>query len=781
MYVETLRLTPQGMQAFTSAKDGGLYLRPTRCSFGDYKGSEPTAVPEKLIGNKVAEVSGIRFLEVLGGNIARFTFDIPADVPDKGEALIGEVLVSLEDGIPFAHVVLDEPIHKFRGNAHRISMLLYLQGEEDMARVFNVSMGEHVTLPQVTSVNWLPPIDSGMAASTVVVADLFTTADGGKVPGLAFRAGIAGNAWSFAGHDRVWSDPVGARFISPTQIKAEGMSEDLKTTDSIIVSVISGGGAGYCRSAEYDGKILQLNTDIPEIPLFTATSVIAVWVAGTARGSGGGIPLPDNTDEVPPDWVLTPGEDGGPPVWSPPSNNGSTPAQGVVLYSPPSKLVSKSLVTTATPSSLVYEMLEAVDSSADVMLVVGGATQPRTAFDVSEGDQLILSEAPDTNMDLNARAFVREPTTGHEMEITVVSLTGDGGSPEIDLGAGISDVEQVIAIVNRLQNPVTAYTITDGKLRFTENIPAGVAADLYCLRHNARIGASTKIIPHQFQIDLETSSFQLTVAPVSKSHVIILDTGTVVMQNEFQLIGDHIVMNTPLPAHSGRFIEILVFQNQVNSGSPDRSLEGVLTHAYLTPSGIQIERHGRAPLKVPCPRPIFSGRNGIVIDDSQFPMIRLSYAPDQDPAARKRTQIVAGQRSATDSEEIVFAQKIQIPEDMSMMINAEFSASLGPGFSSELHREAIECVVAIVEIGDKTPEYGSNARGTGRAGFSAHSAADDQAVVYADRHLTYSADIVADNYKARAVEVVAKMRVTGAKVSAYGSNLNVQVNIMMAR
>lgn len=780
MYVETLRLTPQGMQAFTSAKDGGLYLRPTRCSFGDYKGSEPTAVPETLIGNKVAEVTGIRFLEVLGGNLVRFTFDIPTNVPDQGEALIGEVLVSLEDGIPFAHVVLAEPIHKFRGNAHRISLLLYMVGEHDIGRVFNVSMGEHVTLPQVTSVNWLPPIDSGMTAASVIVADLFTTADGGKVPGMAFRAGIGGNAWSFAGHDRVWSDPAGTRFISPTQINAEGI-EGLKVTDSIIVSVISGGGAGYCRSAEFDGKLLQLNTDVPEIPLFTATSVIAVWVAGTAHSSGGGIPLPDNTDDVPPDWVLTPGEPGKPPVWSPPPSAGSNPAQGVVLYSPPSKLVSKSLVTTATPSSMVYEMLEAVETSADVMLVVGGATQPRTAFDVSEGDQLILSEAPDTNMDLNARAFVREPTTGHELEITVLTVTGDGGSPEIDLGAGITDVEQVIAVVSRLQNPVTAYTITDGKLRFTENIPAGVQADLYCMRHNARIGASTKIIPHQFQIDLETSSFQLTVAPVAKSHVIVIDTGTVVMQSEFQLIGDHIVMNTPLPAHSNRFIEILVFQNQVNSGSPDRSLEGVFTHAYLTPSGIQIERHGRPPLKVPCPRPIFTGRDGIEVDDTQYPLVRLSYAPDQDPAAKKRTQIIAGQRSAKDSEEIVFTQKIQIPEDVSMMINAEFSASLGPGFSSELHREAIECVVAIVEIGDKTPEYGSNARGTGRAGFSAHGASDDQAVVYADRHLTYSADIVASNYKARAVEVVAKMRVTGAKVSAYGSNLNVQVNIMMAR
>lgn len=781
MYVESLRLTPQGMQAFTSAKDGGLYLRPTRCLFGDYKGSEPTSVPEALLGDQVAEVTGIRFLEVLGGNLARFTFDIPADIPVSGEVLIGEALICLEDGIPFAHVVLREPIHKFRGNGHRISMLLYMVGEQDVNRVFNVSMGEHVTLPQVTSVNWLPPIDSGMTASTVVVADLFATADGGKVPGMAHRAGIGGNAWTFAGHDRVWSDTVGARFVSPTQINGEGMSPELKVGSNVVVSVISGGGAGYCRSATFDGVLLNLSVDVPEIPLFTATSVIAVWLAGTAAGTGGGIPLPDNTDDVPPDWVLTPGEPGEPPRWSPPSNNAAAGAQGVVLYTPPSKLVSRSLVTTATPDANVYELLEAVDSSADVMLVVGGATQPRTAFDVDNGDQLVLSEHVDVNMDLNARAFVREPTTGHEIEITVVSVAGDGSSPEIELGAGITDVEQVIAIVNRLQNPVTAYTINGGKLRFTENIPAGVNVDLYCLRHNARIGASTKIIPHQFQIDLETSSFQLTVAPVAKSHVIVLDTGTVVMQDEFQLIGDHIVMNTAIPAHKNRFVEILVFQNQVNRGSPDRSLEGVLTHAFLSPRGVVLERHGRAPLVVPCPRPVFSARDGLVVDDSLFPLVKFGYDPAQDPAAKKRTQIVAQQQSLSDSEEIILTQKIMIPSDVSVMINAEFSASLGPGFSTELQREAIECVVAVVEIGSDTPEYGSNARGTGRAGFSAHSATDDQATVYADRHLTYSADLVADNYKARAVEVVAKMRVIGAKVSAYGSLLNVQVNIMIAR
>ena len=782
MYVESLRLTPQGLQAFTSAKDGGVFLRPTRCSFGTYFGTEPAQVPEELVGEEVCAVDGIRYLEVLGGNLVRFTFDIPANVPSSGSVLIGEALISLEDGIPFAHVVLKDPIHKYKGNNHRISLLLYMIGEADVGRVFNVTMGEHVTLPQVSSVNWLPPVSSAMSASAVVVADLFTVSDGDRVPGLAFRSGIGGEAWTLAGHDRIWADSIGPRFISPTQLNGEGMSDLLEAGMDCVVSVISGGGAGYCRTAEFDGQLIQLATDIPEIPLFSASSVVAIWIPSSGViGTGGEvIKLPPNTGDVPPDWVLTPGEDGGPPKWSPPGS-ANAGAQGVVLYTPPSRLTSKSLVTTATPSTLAYELPEGVETASDVMLVVGGATQPKSAFTIVDSDQLTLSEGVPTLVDLNARAFVREPTTGHEIDIQVVSFTCDGSNPEIELGAGITDVEQVIPIVNRIQNPVTAFTISDGKLRFTENPPAGAQADLYCIRHRGRVGASTKIVPHQFFLDVETSHFQLSFAPVSKSHVFVIDSGTVVMQNEFQLLGDQIILTTPIQPSRDRFVEILVFVNHVNSGSPDRSLEGVFTHAYMGPSGLVIERHGRTPLIVPVPRAVFSATDGIVVDDSQYPYVKMRYDPSSDPAAKKRTSVYARQHTTTNTEEITLVESIEIADDVSIVINAEFSASLGPGFSSELNRESIECVVSVVEVGTEAPKFGSNARGTGRAGFSAYSEADSQSVVYADRHLNYSADLVASNYAARVVEVVAKMRVVGAKVSAYGSDLNIQLNILTTR
>ena len=68
--------------------------------------------------------------------------------------------------------------------------------------------------------------------------------------------------------------------------------------------------------------------------------------------------------------------------------------------------------------------------------------------------------------------------------------------------------------------------------------------------------------------------------------------------------------------------------------------------------------------------------------------------------------------------------------------------------------------------GDKPPEYGNNARGTGQAGFSRYVESDDAAAVYADRSLQMVVDIDAANYPTKKVNVVAKLRVVNAAVAA---------------
>jgi len=782
MYVETLRLTPSGLQAFTSAKDGGVYLRPVTCEFGDYIGGAQDTVPKSLVGNKLGVSRTLRFIEVLGGNLARFTFDIPSDLPARGEATIGEVMIRLEDGVPFAHVQLVQPIRKFYGNAHRISLLLYMEGETNFSKVFNVTMGEHATLPQVTSVNWMPPPDAAMNSNVVVVADVFQSSNGTSVPGLAFRTGLGEYGWSFYGFDRVWSDALGSRFVSKTQIKADDI-DGLSPSDNLIVSCVSGGGAGYCRKASFDGTMITLDDSVPSIPDFSAASSVAILVPLLGGGASGGTPItwPPGSEDVPEDWVLTPGSDGV-PQWRPPSSARPS-AQGVVLYSPPSKLVSRSLVTTAQPSVLEYTLPEAVDTPADVILTVGGVAQPHTAYDIFQGDTVKFTEAVPSPMSLNARAFTREASTGHKTEIQVITAVGNGGDIEVDVGADITDVEQVFLVVGGIINPVTSYTVSNGKLRFTEALPAGITADIYVFRSVAHTGASTKLVVHQTYIDMPTNYLQLSVAPVSQAHVIVLDNGRCMMQDEYQLTGDHIFFDTKLApnAYSAGFIEVIVFINHINTGSPDRSLDGALTHAYSSASGMIIERQGQSPLRIPYPRPIFFGSNGIVVDQSLYPMVKLTYNPAENKGNAKRTQTYNASRVVQDTEEVIIEVVVDVPVDMTVQALATFNAKLGPGFQSTLGRERIECVLAVIRDGDKAPEYGNNARGTGQAGFSLYSEEDDAAAVYADRSLQMVVDIDAQNYPTKKVNVVAKLRVVGATISAYSSELNIQLDIVTMR
>lgn len=72
------------------------------------------------------------------------------------------------------------------------------------------------------------------------------------------------------------------------------------------------------------------------------------------------------------------------------------------------------------------------------------------------------------NVQLSARSLVREPSQGHALNITVTTVTGDGSLSEVDIGADITDVEQVMLVVQRIFNSVTAFTVSEGKLRFTE-------------------------------------------------------------------------------------------------------------------------------------------------------------------------------------------------------------------------------------------------------------------------------------------------------------------------
>lgn len=775
MFVESLSLTTQGLAALQSAPDGGVFIRPVSCELGNFEGDVPAEVPQQLLGDMVCKTSVLRYIEVLSNNVARFSFEIPANIPDTTECRVTEALLRLADDIPFAYVKLQYPIYKYYGNAHRISFLLYTNGETDLHTVIDVSISEHVSLPQVSSVNWLPP--AGQASySTVLVADLVTVADNSRVPGLALRSGFGGSAWSFPGFSRVFCEPVADRALGNGQYRFDDLSIDKGT--AVILSLVSGIGAGYCRAGVFNGSMITVDTEFADFPAMSPSTVMAVWIPQQLTGGSTGqvIVWPAESEDIPENWVLVRGE-GASPYWAPPSNVGAT-AQGVVLYDPPSKLVLKTLVTTATPDQLRYELPYEVDVSSEVLLTIGGVFQPTSAFDVQE-DFLDLSEAVPENMQLSARTLIREPSQGHALSINVITVTGDGSLSEVDVGADITDVEQVMLVVQNIFNSVTSYTVSEGKLRFTEPLPSGMVADIYCMRHTQSIGTMTKVHTASWDIDYPKNDFPLPVIPVSKSYVLVIDSGTVMMQNNFSIIDGVLYTNSKIPA--GRNLQVFVLSNSSSGGSPDRSLEGVITHAYPTNYGMKFLRHGKKPIDVPLPRPVIRGKDGIVIDESKFPLITVSYDASKDPNAAKATGVMTLMQAADDTEEVQIIQRITLAGDVSLMAVADFDAQLGPGFSSEDKRERIDCLITVLAVGDSLPSFGTGAKGSGSAGFTAYSESDSQAIAYANRHCNISAELLLDNHPAKAVDVVAKMRVVNGKVSTYGSHLSINLSIMTAR
>ena len=771
MFVESLKLTAQGRDALLSAQGGGVVIRPVSCEFGDFKGTVDS-VPESLQGNTVCTSSLMRYVEVLSASVARFCIEIPAQVPNKSEAKITECLLRFADGIPFAYVQLQYPIWKLYGNAHRVSFLLYVSDALDLRTVIDVQISEFATVPQVSSVNWLPNAAT-TSYGTVAVADVYATSDGSRVAGFAVRAGLGEQGWSFPTFDRVFADVAGSRFISPTQFKFDDIG--LKNGQYVILTTISGVGSGYARAGKFDGTNIQLETDVGEIAGISPATVIGLWVQASSNSTsaGGSIPWPDNSEDVPDNWVLVYGANG--PTWAPPST-GSATAQGVVLYQAPSQIGLRSLVTTATPDQTRYQLPVEAERETDVLITVGGAAQPTSAFSVRD-DYLDLSEAVTENMDMNIRVFTREPSQGHALTVDVLELTGDGSIPEIDVGADITSVEQIIMFASTIMNGVSAYTVAEGKVRLTEALPSGMSLCLYVLRTVQSTGTSTQIYTSNYTLDIASNEFVLPVVPVSKNYVIMLNNGLGVPPSSFQIIDGVLYTNTALEGS----VQIITFLNVNSGGRPDRSLDGVITDAFVTPTGVKLRRHNKPDLNVPMPRPVYRGDAGIVIDDSKYPQVVISYDKTQDPSAVKSASYETINHVVNDTEELSWRKKVSVPVDTSICVNAVFDAQLGPGFSSSDKREYIECLVSIVPSGTPAPDFSSGGKGMGVTGFSAYSESDSNAVVYASRSCSIASDIVAQNHPSKTVEIVVRMRVVNGTVSAYGARLSATMTIQLAR
>lgn len=763
IYVDSLRLHPEGEQALQNANGGGIVISPKSFSVGSYSGPDPAQVPTALLGTELAS-GPLAIVQVITKNSARFVFDVKLDYKDGQElAYIGEILIELENGLPFGHVVLRSPVAVPPNYNLRISLLLHTQ--YDVQAILDVTMSEFATIPSVAYIEGLPARDDN-TLNSVSVLNLHNNSDGTTSPGLAYRYGPGGYFWGFSEHDRVFNGPLGLSFISQNLFGFDNLG--LENGEYVIVQVLSGPGAGPCRKFRHESGQL-VNQDSP-IPFIDGTSQVAIWrriINPLAPVEF--VAIPDN-NEVPSDWVLSRGEDGAPPVWIPPQSAGKT--LGGTMFVPPGKLVITNTVTTATPDKINYELPDEVFSASHLMLGTSGLLQPRSAYAV-HGRNVVLSEPVPEPLSLTMRTFRSEPSQGHVLLFTLKEYTGDGQTAEFELGERVATGDNVIAIVGRLWQPTTAYQIKEEtKIVFTEPLDSGTNVSLYIARHEERAGWSSNIRVVQYYTEHPQKEFLLPTIPLNKSHVIVTENGVTVHPQDFTVVNDVLVTTSNIDPD--RIVEIMVFENVLAVGSKDTALEGMIIDACPTPNGIELRRQGQKPLRVPMPKPIITTSKGITLE-GVWPNLNISLTSEHGEKSDRKKIYNLSER-VDGSEEIQIIQRVDLVKGAILEVHASFSAELGPGFSASSGEEHIEYVLSLRSPGTKEAEYARGVKGTGNAGFSV--VGDNSLVIaYSNANMTQMYELLRQNHKAGYVEVVAKMRVVGATVSAYGSSLTSHLSI----
>jgi hypothetical protein len=767
MYVEALKMTDEGVQATKDAEQGGVYIRPVSFVLGDYVGSAPSSTPSALLGNEVYR-GNLDFIEVLGKNSVRFTFSMPQNAPaGVSVCTIGEAIIYLDDGKTLGYAQFKEPQLKTISYGLRFSLIVHT--EVNIGQVIDVTMAEHTSIPCVPSVENLP-LPATSILNVVSVLGMSANSDGTISPGLAYRYGSGGLNWGFSEHDRVFCEALGSRMVSITQF--DFTDKGFVTGENFIVQAVSGPGAGTVRRYVCDGGMLICTGD--PMPFVDATTFFAVWrrvMNDTMILSG--LPWPDSSDKVPEDWILARGTDK--PTWVPPSavvNYGSKTSVQYAnsLYTPPGKLSIKSLVTTAKSGVLRYALPAYPVDPGHVLLSLQGVTQIHTAFDVVDSEAILTESVPES-MTLDLRVFNLEPTTGHVVSVVPLTFLSDGSTSEFALPDGVTSPEQVLAVLQRVLNPITAFTIADGKLRLTEVPDAGTYITFYLFIPAERQGWSSRVSLLQTRTRTPTTEFVLHTSPETIGHVLFNESGLLLHPDMMELNGNILRVKTAIP--EDRDIEITVIENLPSNGSAETNISGVMTHAYLDGSGLVFERHGLNPLRVPLLPPHIRAEDGLSIEGT-WPDLVLRY-PASNESSRKIAAYSLHNR-VEDTEEIVVVQRIDIQYDCVVDVSSEFAASLGPGFSPS-GREIMEYVVALRTVGKSEPDFGRKVKGSDSAGFNVSTNVTTEYIGYSNASISQVYNLIKANHSAGYVEVVCKMRVSNANVKAYGSNLSACVNI----
>ena len=770
---DKLRLTTAGKQAALNADQGGVWVVPKSFAIGTHTGPVPDDVPNDLLTSPLYGGS-IHYAEVVSEQSCRFTFDIPASVGTDAGVPIGEVVIYLDDGTAFAHAVLAEPYIKRKGIGVRIEAMLHIL--EAPAAVINVTLSEIGSIPSVASVDDLPSPVTALS-NAISVLDLVQNADGSTSPGVVCKYGNGGQHWGFYGYNRIFSEAIGGgNAISVTEfLQATTITEyDLQDGDEFIVQVISGDGAGATRQFKISGSDENASFVAVGAPFaaLNDNSVISIWAPMGGSGSSG-CAWPPQGDGVPEDWVLTKGSDAC-PVWAPPHKN---KAQAITLYREPSKLELKPFNTMATSDKMTYELGNVFPENNNFALVnTQGINQHRGSFDIVE-NRVEFSQRLVNQIILDVRAFTRTPSSGTKLLWHTGEHTGNGSTQAFPMPSPIDSPELAIITVDHAQQALTSYTLDKdtNEIIFTEAPPAGSVIQIRTIEYVAEEGFSTDIVSTSFKTTDLTNVIVLPIAPESKDQVFVSEQGFWVHASSYEVVDNRVIFNGSIEPDIN--LEVLIFNNVRAEGVATADVKGMVVGAVATAKGIELIRHNAPSIKLPTPEFAIKGDKGIRVT-GQYP----EYLIESDLAeqiAKDKFNSFNVQSKEEDAEQVLITQRVEFKGDVIIQATADFASELGPGFVSESGYERGQFVLGVRTTGSVEPEYARGIKGTGEFGIKAVSEKQAEASGYGNASVTQSWNIVKANHPAGYIDIVAKMRISDANISKYGSKLTALLNIVV--
>ena len=768
---DKLVLLDTGETALNNASAGGILINPASFRMGDSGLYASSTQHNNIVGNFVCGGT-IHHVETLSARVARFVLTIDTrllTVPTT----VKEVVIFFEGNIAFARAVFDKPYILNPDEPTRLSVVL-ATSRADLTTI-NVVLGEHESMPSTAFIYRLPtPANSDFNAVSVLNGK--RNADGTSSPVIAMRYGAGSFQWAFTDHERVFNGlPTSATSTSFKISSALTFAAD----EQVIVHVVAGSGEGKTRRFRWNAGASEFrDPDSQAIPNLSACT-LAIWrltsgVNGSNGGNGSngndGLSIP-STDDIPFDWVLTPGSGGG-LVWQPPKA-----ASRIIstLHTPPSKLNVSALNFMGTGDEARYSTGGLIAENANYIYpALGLATQHRSAFQLNASEIEFAENIP-ASVGIDLRIFTKSPSTGTRVKFTTLDYVGDGEQVEYDLGQDVESASHVFAFVMSTLQPVTTFSIdtTTKKLRFIGPVEAGLPIEFRLLSYEQETGYSTRIVTKTYNTSGETFFLKLPTTPQSIEQVFVSQSGAHVHEENYTLIDDALVFTGSLEPDIE--VEVMIFENVQTQGSEQTGLNGLVVDGYVTYKNLVLLRHGAPPVELPIPAPRISVGQGLRIDSSSG---EAAISIDEDAFPLQKTfQKWSIDQTEKKASSMFITQRVDLSVPAIYLVTCDFSAKLGPGYVSLEGQENIEYVVGIRSSQSTEPDFGLARRGTGTAGIVSNLASTT-GMAYANASMTQMFELDPATHTSGYVELVAKMRVNNANTSQFEVMLNINFNVV---